>query len=216
MNVRGRRGAAPADGTSAEYEAQAQRAFDALDPRWVAPDRAASLDVGLVRPVLALGSLAVLVALFVLAHRVQETEAAVSAALARAAGLSDAHHLGSVVLFSVQGNWTGYQVTLGCTVAFLIVPFFAGTAVLVSIRRVPVLRALAGLTTAITTVVAFNQLRLLTIALGMATWGPDAGYSYTHVFVGTTISTFGVVLAGVAYLGVLLRGTFTRAGAHHE
>lgn len=145
MSGRGRRGDAPADRTSAGYEAQAQQAFDDLDAQWTAPDRAASLDVGLVRPVLAVGSLAVLVALFVLARRVQETEAAVSAALARAAGLSDAHSLGSVVLFSVQGNWTGYQVTLGCTVAFLIVPFFAATAVLVSIRRVPVLRALAGL-----------------------------------------------------------------------
>ena len=195
---------------------EAKQAFEELDPRTAGSERAASLDVGLVRPVLAVGSVAVLIALFVLARHVQHAEAGVSAALARAVGLSDAHAVGSVVLFSVQGYWTGYRVTLGCTVAFLIVPFFAATAVLVGIRRVPVARALAALTAAVVTVVAFNQARLTTIALGMATWGPAAGYSYTHVFVGTVISTLGVVLAGTSYLTVVLRGTFTRAGAHHE
>lgn len=209
-------GAPGADPDLAEFVARAEAAFDRMDPDWAGADRAAGLDVGLVRPLLAAASGVVLVALFVLARRVQEAEAGVSAALARAAGLGDAHRLGTVVLFSVDGQWTGYQVTLGCTVAFLVVPFFAATAVLVSIRRVPARRALLSLTAAVVTVVTVNQARLTTIALGMATWGPEAGYSHTHVFVGTVISTFGVVLAGVAYLGVLLRGTYTRAGAHHE
>jgi len=173
---------------------------------------AAGSDVGLVRPVLTTGALAALIALFVAADEIRHLEAALSAVLARAVGIDDARVVGSSVLFAVDGVTTGYSITLGCTVAFLVFPFTAATAGLLAIRRVPVARSLASLLSAVGIVVAFNQVRLVTIASAMEVWGPDEGYARTHVLVGTVISTTGVVLAGTAYLAVLLRGTFPERG----
>ncbi|WP_432574216.1 exosortase/archaeosortase family protein [Kineococcus sp. SYSU DK005] len=176
---------------------------------------AASPDVGLVRPVLGAGTAAVVLSMFVMASDVRHAEAGLSAVLARTLGLHDVYRAGYAVMFSVEGVRTGYEITLGCTVAFLLVPFFAATSVLLTIRRVPVQRALSSLACAVGLIVTFNQLRLVAIALSMDHFGPALGYSLSHVLLGTLISTTGVVLAGTAFLAVLLRGTFTRAGAHH-
>lgn len=177
-------------------------------PPWAprTPD-ADSDDIGLVRPGLSALAVALMVALFVVAHRVQEAEATLSASLARSVGISDAVRTGTSVLFTVDGVQTGYGITLGCTVAFLVIPFTGATVVLLSIQRVRVRRAVAALTAAICTIVAINQLRLLTIAAAMRAFGAEEGYAGTHVLVGTVISTLGVVAAGSLYLVVLLRGS---------
>ena len=179
------------------------------------PNAAGSDDVGLVRPVLSAFAVVLMVALFVVAQRVQELEATISAELARLGGISDAVRTGTSVLFTVDGVRTGYSITLGCTVAFLIIPFTGATVVLLAIQRVRVRTAVAALAAAIGTIVAINQLRLLTIAEAMSAFGADEGYARTHVLVGTVISTLGVVAAGTLYLAVLLRGSAPE-GRHRE
>ncbi|MQA32754.1 exosortase/archaeosortase family protein [Modestobacter roseus] len=179
---------------------------------WSAPT-AGSDDVGLVRPLLSIVAAGVMIGLFVVADRVQELEASLSAGLARLGGISDAARVGTSVLFSVDGVQTGYGITLGCTVAFLIIPFTGVTVVLLAVQRVSAWRALASLAAAIGTVFAVNQVRLLAIAEAMATFGPADGYARTHLLAGTLISTIGVVAAGTLYLAILLRGSASK-GRH--
>ncbi|KQS68548.1 hypothetical protein [Modestobacter sp. Leaf380] len=165
-------------------------------------------DVGLVRPGMIAGGVLTLVAMLVGSSRLQALEAAAAVPLARAIGLEDARQVGRSVLFTVDGQPTGIDVTVGCTAAFLLLPFVVITTVLLAVRRIPVLRAMSALVAAVLVVLAVNQARMLAITAGMATWGPEVGYARTHVLVGTAVSTLGVVLAGTAYLVVLLHGTY--------
>lgn len=165
-------------------------------------------DVGLVRPGMVAGGVATLVLMLVEADRLQRLEAALAVPPARWIGLEDARQVGRSVLFTVDGQATGIDITVGCTAAFLLLPFVAATTVLLAVRRIPALRAFTSLGAAVLVILAVNQARMLAITAGMAAWGPDVGYARTHVLVGTAVSTVGVVLAGSCYLLVLLRGTY--------
>jgi len=55
---------------------------------------------------------------------VRELEARTGADLARWLGLVPARAVGSAVVFPLRGRLVGYTVTEGCTVAFLVAPFF--------------------------------------------------------------------------------------------
>ncbi|MEI4273468.1 hypothetical protein TEK04_17235 [Klenkia sp. LSe6-5] len=168
-------------------------------------------DVGLVRPGMVAGGVLTLVLMLVEADRLQRWEAAAAVPLARLVGVEDARQLGRSVLFSVDGQATGIDVTVGCTAAFLLLPFVAATTVLLAVRRIPALRAIASLGTAVLVILAVNQARMLAITAGMVTWGPEVGYARTHVLVGTAVSTLGLVVAGTCFLLVLLRGTYPSA-----
>lgn len=165
-------------------------------------------DVGLVRPGMVAGGVATVVLMLWYADLLQALEAAVTAWSARMIGLDDAYQLGRSVLFTVDGQATGIDITVGCTAAFLLLPFVAATTVLLAVRRIPAVRAFTSLATAVLLILAVNQARMLAIAAGMAHWGPEVGYARTHVLVGTAVSTVGLVLAGTCYLLVLLRGTY--------
>lgn len=165
-------------------------------------------DVGLVRPGMVAGGVLTLIAMVVFSTRLQSLEAAIAVPLARAIGLEDARQVGRSVLFTVDGEATGIDITVGCTAAFLLLPFVVGTTVLLAVRRIPAVRAFASLGVAVVVILLVNQARMLAITAGMATWGPEVGYARTHVLVGTAVSTLGVVAAGTCYLLVLLRGTY--------
>lgn len=171
-------------------------------------------DVGLVRPGMVAGGVVTLLLMVVGAARLQRWEAAATVPLARLIGLDDARQVGRSVLFSVDGQPTGVDITIGCTAAFLLLPFVAATTVLLAVRRIPAPRAFAALGTAVVVVLAVNQARVLAIVAGMQAWGPEAGYGRTHVLVGTAVSTVGVVVAGSCYLLVLLRGTYPVTQPH--
>lgn len=165
-------------------------------------------DVGLLRPGLAVTGALAVVAVFWLSRQMQEVEAAVTAALARGTGLDDAVRYGTAVVFTVAGRTTGVEITVGCSAALLAAPFLAVTTALLAVRRVSVARAVQALAVALTTLLVVNQVRMLAIIAGMEAWGPEVGYSRTHVLIGTALSTVGVVLAGSCYLGLLLRGSY--------
>lgn len=165
-------------------------------------------DVGLVRPGMVAGGALTMLAMIVFSSRLQNLEAAAAVPLARMIGLEDARRVGRSVLFTVDGRATGIDITVGCTAAFLLLPFVLATTVLLAVRRIPALRAFTSLAVAVVVILLVNQARMLAITAGMATWGPEVGYARTHVLVGTAVSTLGVVLAGTCYLVVLLRGTY--------
>jgi hypothetical protein len=79
--------------------------------------------------------------------------------------------------------------------------FFSGAVALVP--RIPLIRALATLGVVMAIVFAVNQMRLTVIASSLDFLGYSRGYSITHVFLGTVISTLGIV-GGVAFLFMFL------------
>jgi len=184
------------------------------DTRLLTAEPDGAPDVGLVRPGMVAGGVVTLLLMLVEAGRLQQLEAAASVPLARLIGLSDARQVGRSVLFTVDGQATGIDITVGCTAAFLLLPFVVATTVLLAVRRIPAARAFASLATAVVVVLAVNQARVLAIIAGMSAWGPEDGYGRTHVLVGTAVSTLGVVAAGTCYLLVLLRGTYPAARPH--
>jgi exosortase/archaeosortase family protein len=184
------------------------------DTRLLTAEPDGAPDVGLVRPGMVAGGVVTLLLMLVEAGRLQQLEAAASVPLARLIGLSDARQVGRSVLFTVDGQATGIDITVGCTAAFLLLPFVVATTVLLAVRRIPAVRAFASLATAVVVVLAVNQARVLAIIAGMSAWGPEDGYGRTHVLVGTAVSTLGVVAAGTCYLLVLLRGTYPAARPH--
>lgn len=124
----------------------------------------------------------------------------------------------SVIFFDGHLN-VGYTVDAGCTATLLVIPFFLLTALLMVFSRVSVPRCLAALAAVTVVVFATNQLRLLLIAVLMRLWGPDTGYSRGHVFLGTVLSTVGVLVAVLAYVLIVTarRGTGRQPGTgHHE
>jgi hypothetical protein len=147
------------------------------------------------------------VALLVGQAQVRRFEAAASARLVGSLGIVSAHALGTAVVFHLGSGFFGYVLTPGCTVAFLISPFFfLLAAALVAAPRIAVRRAL--MTLAIISVLLFvvNQLRLVVFAASMRAWGFKTGYERSHVFLGTIASTLGLVAALLLFLAVLSGG----------
>lgn len=167
----------------------------------------ADLDVGLARPTVAVLCAVALAAVLGAGRWIQVGEAALSTLVARATGVHDAHRVGTAVVFDLDGRAVGYAITLGCTVAFLLLPFVLGTAVVLTVQRTTALRALAALAAAVAVVAACNQLRLLVILSGIRLLGLERGYSATHVLVGTALSTVGVVAAALLFLHVITQPT---------
>ncbi|MBF5081989.1 hypothetical protein [Quadrisphaera sp. INWT6] len=174
------------------------------------------LDVGLARPAVAVLCAAALVAVLAAGRWIQLGEAALSTLVARATGVHDAHRVGTAVVFELDGRAVGYGITLGCTVAFLLLPFVLGTAVVLTVQRTTALRALAALAAAVAVVAACNQLRLLVILSGIRLLGLERGYSATHVLVGTALSTVGVVTAALLFLHIITQPTRRRLQRRSE
>ena len=131
---------------------------------------------------------------------VRGLEATTGAALARWLGLVPARAVGSAVVFPLHGRFVGYTVTEGCTVAFLVAPFFVLAALLIASRRTPPRRAVGALAVLIAVFFIVNQARLFVVAASMQVWGFRHGYERSHVFLGTTLSTIGAVVGLLLFL----------------
>ncbi len=102
---------------------------------------------------------------------VRAAEARTGADLARMVGLVPARAVGSAVVFPLEGRFVGYAVTEGCTVAFLVAPFFVLAALLIASRRTRPLRGLRALAAVSLVFFTVNQARLLVVAASMRVWG---------------------------------------------
>jgi exosortase/archaeosortase family protein len=144
----------------------------------------------------------VLLVLFV--DQGQRAEAWLNAALINATGIAPAEVFGASVVFLRGQAYNGFTVAAGCTATLLLVPFFFLTAGLLGFSRLSPRRCLAALVLVTVLVNAANQGRMLLIAWQMRTLGGERGYEVSHVFLGTVVSTLGVLLAIVVFVGVLV------------
>ncbi len=127
---------------------------------------------------------------------IRPVEAWASAAIIKATHVAPARSLGSAVVFPLKTRFVGFDITAGCTAALLVTPFFLLAAGLVFTRRTSIARGLGTLAAVALGLFVVNQARLLVVALSMRLWGFERGYEISHVFLGTVVSTLGV-LAGV-------------------
>ena len=137
--------------------------------------------------------------------RVRTFEALASAWIVGGLRVVPAESLQTAVVFPLRGRFVGYTLTPGCTAAFLVAPFLLLGAGLIIARRLSVWRGVKAL--AVVTVALFvaNQARLVVIALSMRAWGFYAGYERSHVFLGTIVSTLGVIGGLLLFLRVASR-----------
>jgi hypothetical protein len=172
-----------------------------VDDGVAAPDdrgRAAPALLGAA--LLALAGVAV-----VLGHTaVRQLEAQTSAGVLGAVRLAPARSIGASVIFPLDGKWVGYNITPACTVALLTLPFFGAAALLVAARRVAIMRAFVAVVAFAAVVFTVNQFRFAVAAGAMRLWGFDTGYERSHIFLGTVVSTVGVLGSLAAFVYVLL------------
>lgn len=142
-------------------------------------------------------ALAALAIGLVIAQRpIRVFEASISALVLQGLSFGSSASVGSAVVFAESGRLVGFSLTLGCTAALLLLPFFLITAGLVASRRIPARRAAGSLAVATVVVLLVNQLRFLVVAVSMRVWGHETGYERSHVFLGSMLSTAGL-MAGV-------------------
>ncbi|MDQ1427833.1 MAG: hypothetical protein QOK39_1309 [Acidimicrobiaceae bacterium] len=162
------------------------------------------------------GALAVGIALALLVWqgRFRVGEAWVTAWILRVFHLRPASALGANVVFPLHGQWVGIELSVACTAALLMVPFFAVAGLLMLARRVDSRRALTALAVVSVVIFLVNQLRLLVIAGSMLAWGFRTGYERSHVFLGTVLSTVGVIIGVIIFVWMLIgRPDHSRAGS---
>jgi exosortase/archaeosortase family protein len=155
-------------------------------------------------------ALALSLGLLVWQARFRVGEAWVTAWFLRLFHLRSAAALGPNVVFPLHGRWVGFELTVACTAALLLVPFFAVAGLLLLVGRVDRGRAAVALLVATGVIFAVNQLRLLVIAGSMLAWGFQTGYERSHVFLGTMLSTIGVIAGVIVFIWMLIGGADRR------
>lgn len=175
---------------------------------WVAPvsggDRAYRRSGDHLALPLGLVALAISAALLVGQGRFRDTEARFTALVMRLVHMRPASSLGDNVVFPLHGRWVGFSLSVACTAALLLVPFFVIAGLLLLARRVDSRRAIIALVVTTAVIFLVNQLRLLVIAGSMLAWGFTTGYERSHVFLGTVLSTLGVIGGVIIFVWMLV------------
>ena len=135
---------------------------------------------------------------------IRPLEARISALVIDISQVAPARSLGSAVLFPLGSRYVGFNINAGCTAALLVTPFFLLAAGLVLSRRTSVTRGLTTLATVVLALFVANQARLLVVALSMRLWGFETGYEVSHVFLGTVVSTLGVLGGVLLYVRIIV------------
>lgn len=167
--------------------------------------------IRLVRYGVVAASLAAAVLVVVFHRAVRLVEAETSAAVVSVVGL-DAAPMGTAVVFPLDGDFVGFALTAGCSVAFILAPLYVVVAALLGAARLTIRRALACLVVLTAVLFTVNQARFTVIGWAMQRWGFEEGYERSHIFLGTLVSTIGV-LAGL--LIVLMMMTRERTAVAH-
>jgi exosortase/archaeosortase family protein len=96
------------------------------------------------------------------------------------------------------------EVASECSVGYLTATLLAVGALLVFIRRLSIKRILAAIGTASMVLLVFNVVRISMIG-AMEVWlGTARGYAVGHVYLGTAVTFVGTLLAGAAFLLMLV------------
>lgn len=139
------------------------------------------------------------VALAVSQGGIRVLEAQLSAALGSILG-QHTQAVGDSVIFPLGNRFVGWNITLACTAALLVAPFFLLAAGLVASGRLGIRRAVLTLSAVTVLIFAANQLRLLVITVSMRQWGFVTGYERSHVLLGTVVSTLGLVIGLLVFI----------------
>jgi exosortase/archaeosortase family protein len=150
-------------------------------------------------PVFALAA----VALIVLSRSVRTAEAALQSALL--SPVMDSKHVGTAVIFPVDGHLVGVSFSIGCSVGPVLALFLIASAVVTWVRPLPARSVALGVLALLTVFVVANQLRIGVIVASMHLWGFQRGYDLSHVFLGSTITTLGFVLAVILFVKLLVK-----------
>jgi exosortase/archaeosortase family protein len=115
-------------------------------------------------------------------------------------------HQPIIWIHSGQPGTFGLKITAECTSAFIVAGFLALTLVLALSGGFRFSRLLLALGAAILVAFVVNMLRLVVIALSASIWGLNAGFTASHVYVGSVITILGTAGGVAAYLWFLSRG----------
>lgn len=143
---------------------------------------------------------ALAVGLVIAQRPIRVFEAHVSALVLDGLSFGSSDAIGSAVVFAESGRLVGFTLTLGCTAALLLIPFFLVAAGLIASRRIHAVRAARSLVVATLVVLIVNQLRFLVVAVSMRVWGHEKGYERSHVFLGSVLSTAGLMIGVMVFV----------------
>ena len=155
------------------------------------------------------GMVAAGVVLIAMASYGQLAEAHLDAGLLTLFGVG-ARWVGTLVFFTIGNEAAGIRLTSGCSVGPVLGSFCVLAGLVGWFRPPPLHRVLIAIVELVVVFALANQLRLLVIVFAMRRWGFQRGYDYSHVFVGSVITTTGFVL-GVGGFVWLLLGRSRRA-----
>lgn len=144
------------------------------------------------------------IGLLVGGQTVRTGEAAVQAFALNVFGLG-AQTFGQAVIFPLQNRWVGVGFSVGCSVAPLTALFLAGSSVAAWLRPLRLRSVALGVGALVLVFMVANQLRIAAIVAMMQTMGFEQGYEFSHIFLGSAISTVGFVAAVVLFVKLILR-----------
>ncbi|HVK28444.1 MAG TPA: hypothetical protein VM575_08885 [Nocardioides sp.] len=168
----------------------------------VAGRRRADPGRGLAAPrrrLVALALVAAAIALFAGARSVRLAEAWVQTRLLELGGI-DAQQIGTAVLVDVQGRLAGISLAAGCSIGPLLAVMLLCCAPFVWFRSMSVTRVAMSVAQLAAVLVLANEIRIAAIILSMREWGFARGYDFSHVFLGSAITTVGFVLGAVLFV----------------
>ncbi|MEO6020991.1 MAG: exosortase/archaeosortase family protein [Knoellia sp.] len=135
---------------------------------------------------------------------VRTGEAAIQASALNLFGM-DANAFGQAVIFPMGQRWVGVGFSMGCSVAPLTALFLGGSAVAAWVRPLRLRSVALGVGALVLVFVIANQLRIATIVGMMHAMGFERGYEFSHIFLGSAISTIGFVAAVYLFVKLVLR-----------
>lgn len=151
------------------------------------------------RHVVALVLLAIAALLFVFAREVRLGEAWVQTRLLELGGV-DAQQIGTAVLVEIDGRQAGVSLTAGCSIGPLLAILLLCCTPFVWYRSMAVTRVAVSVAQLAAVLVLANEIRIAAIVLSMRRWGFERGYDFSHVFLGSAITTVGFVLGAVLFV----------------
>ncbi len=151
------------------------------------------------RRLVAVALVAIAVALFAFARPVRLAEAWVQTRLLELGGI-DAQQIGTAVLVDVQGRLAGISLAAGCSIGPLLAVMLLCCAPFVWFRSLSVARVAMSVAQLAAVLVLANEIRIAAIILSMREWGFERGYDFSHVFLGSAITTVGFVLGAVLFV----------------
>jgi exosortase/archaeosortase family protein len=141
--------------------------------------------------------------LILMSHAVRTAEAGLQSALL--SPVMNSSHVGTAVIFPVDGRLVGISFSVGCSVGPVLALFLLASAVVTWVRPLPLRSVAIGVLALVAVFVVANQLRIGVIVASMHLWGFHRGYDLSHVFLGSTITTLGFVLAVILFVKLLVK-----------